>query len=287
MRALRNTFLALALLAALPAWGADVLVVQSGRSAAYEESLRGFQAVYKGTVQTVVLSDYAEVDVVRLVNEEHPRLVLAVGDAAIGASRKVGQVPVVGLLSLSLNLAKAPAGPFSAVGMLPPPERYLELCQRLGAKRVGVIHDPARTGQYLKRARQAARPLGIELVVREVHTPPDTIARLEQLEGAVDALWMLPDATAVTSATLDAWFLFSLRQKVPVVTFSEQYLARGAAVSLDVDRTDLGHQAGELANALLTRAASPPVSLDARKVQAHGNPTVGRNLGIDLSTIVK
>ena len=150
-----------------------------------------------------------------------------------------------------------------------------------------MIHDPARTGQYLKRARQAARPLGIELVVREVRTPRDTIARLEQLEGAVDALWMLPDATAVTSATLDAWFLFSLRQKVPVVTFSEQYLARGAAVSLDVDRTELGRQAGELANALLNRTAGPPVALDARKVRVHGNPTVGRNLGLDLSPIVK
>jgi ABC-type uncharacterized transport system substrate-binding protein len=286
MRALR-LIIALLVLGALPARAADVLVVQSGRSAAYEESLRGFQAEYKGTVQAVVLSDYADVDVVRLVKEEQPRLVLAIGDAAVAASRKVGQVPIVGMMSLSLNLAKAPAGSLSGVGMLPAPERYLELCRSLGARRVGVIHDPARAGHYLKRARQAAKALGIELVVREVRTPKDTIARLEQLKGAVDALWMLPDATAVTSGTLDAWFLFSLEQKVPVVTFSEQYLARGAAVSLDVDRADLGRQAGELANSLLNRAASPPVALDARKVQPHGNPTVGRNLGIDLSPVLR
>lgn len=286
MRALRF-IIALLLLGALPAAAADVLVVQSGRGAAHEESLRGFRSEYKGSMQAVVLSDYAEVDVVRLVKEERARLVLAVGDAAVAASRRVGQVPVVGLLSLNLNLAKGPAGSLNAVGMLPAPERYLELCQSLGARRVGVIHDPSRTGHYLKRARQAAKALGIELVVREVRTPQDTIARLEQMKGAVDALWMLPDATAVTSGTLDAWFLFSLEQKVPVVTFSEQYLARGAAVSLDVDRTDLGRQAGELATSLLDRAASPPVALDARKVRAHGNPTVGRNLGIDLSPVVK
>jgi ABC-type uncharacterized transport system substrate-binding protein len=286
MRALRF-MVALLVLGALPAWGADVLVVQSSRGAAYEESLRGFRSEYKGSVQTVVLSDYAEVDVVRLVKEEQPRLVLAVGDAAVAASRKVGQVPVVGLMSLGLNLAKAPAGTLSAVGMLPAPERYLELCRRLGAKRVGVVHDPARTGHYLKRARQAARQSGIELVVREARSPRESVARLEQMKGAVDALWMLPDATAVTSETLDAWFLFSLREKVPVVTFSEQYLAKGAAVSLDVDRADLGRQAGELALSLLNRESSPPVAHDARKVQLHANATVGRNLGIDLSGSVK
>ncbi len=287
MRALRLIFAVAFLACATGATAADVLIVQSGRSTAYEESVRGFRSAHKGTVQTVVLSDYAEVDVVRLVKEEQPRLVLAVGDAALAASRKVSQVPVVGLLAPSLNLAKRPVGSVSGVGVLPPPERYLELCRTLGAKRVGVIHDPDRTGLYLKRARQAANRFGIELVVREVRAPRETLARLEQLKGAVDALWMLPDATAVTAETLEGWFLFSLQQKVPVVTFSEQYLAKGAAVSLDVDRADLGRQAAELADSLLNGAASRSTWPDARKVTVHTNETVGKNLGLDLSAGVK
>ena len=286
MRALRLA-IALFVLGALPAWGTDVLIVQSGRNAAYLESLRGFQTVYKGTTHTIVLSDYAEVDVVQLVKEEQPRLVLAVGDAALAASRKVGQVPVVGLMALSLNLAKGPSGTVGGVGMLPAPERYLERCRTMGARRVGVIHDPARSGYYLQRARQAARRMGIELVVREVHAPPETPARLEQMKGKVDALWMLPDTTAVTAETLEAYFLFSLQQKVPVVTFSEQYLAKGAAVSLDVDRADLGRQAAELANSLLSGAAIHSTAVDARKFQVHANETVGRNLGISRPAVVR
>jgi ABC-type uncharacterized transport system substrate-binding protein len=219
------------------------------------------------------------------VKEEQPRLVLAVGDAALAASRKVGKVPVLGLLALSLGLAKGPSGSVSGVGVLPAPERYLDLCRTLGVRRVGVIHDPARTGHYLKRARLAAKQSGIELVVREVRAARETPARLEELKGAVDALWMLPDATAVTPETLESWFLFSLQQKVPVVTFSEQYLPRGAAVSLDVDRADLGRQAAELAHSLLKGAAGRSAAADARKVTVHTNVSVARNLGIDLPAV--
>jgi ABC-type uncharacterized transport system substrate-binding protein len=281
MRALRY-LVALLVLGALPARAADILVVQSSRSAAYEESLRGFRSACKGTVQTLVLSDYAEVDVVRVVKEEQPRLVLAVGDAALAASRKVDRVPVVGLLALSLNLAKGPAGSVGGVGVLPAPERYLELFKAIGVRRVGIVHDPARTGHYLKRARAAAHQSGITLVVREVRSPKETAARLEQMQDAVDALWMLPDGTAVTAETLEAFSRFSLRHKVPVVTFSEQYLAKGAAMSLDIDRTDLGRQAGELATVLLAHVGARSMALDARKVRLHANDTVTRNLGLEI-----
>jgi putative ABC transport system substrate-binding protein len=189
---------------------------------------------------------------------------------------------VVGLLALSLNLAKGPAGSVGGVGILPAPERYLELFKAIGARRVGIVHDPARTGHYLKRARAAAQQSGIALVVREVRSPQETAARLEQMQGAVDALWMLPDSTAVTAETLEAFSRFSLRHKVPVVTFSEQYLAKGAAVSLDIDRTDLGRQAGEQANALLAHPGARSTTLDARKLQLHANGAVARNLGLEI-----
>ena len=98
MRAL-VLLIALSILSALPAFAADVLIVQSSRGAAYGEAVRGFQESYRGSAQTIVLADYAEVDVVRLVKEEQPRLVLAVGDKALAASKKVRSVPVVALMA--------------------------------------------------------------------------------------------------------------------------------------------------------------------------------------------
>lgn len=284
MRALM-IYIALSILSALPAFAADVLIVQSGRGSAYTEAVRGFQEIHRGSSQTVVLADYAEVDVVRLVKEEQPRLVLAIGDKALEASKKVRQVPVVALMALS-QLQRGPVGAVSGVTVVAEPERYLKLCKSMGARRVGVVYDPAKTGWYLQRAQLAARSVGVELVAREVRNPRDTAARLEQLKGAVDALWMLPDTTTVAAETLEAWFLFSVSQNVPVVTFSEQYLKHGATASLDVDRVDMGRQAGELAATLLHRdGARGPLAHAPRKAQLHTNGSVAQRLGLKLPTL--
>jgi ABC-type uncharacterized transport system substrate-binding protein len=258
-----------------------VLIVQSGRNGAYTEAVRGFTESCKGSTQTIVLTDYAEVDVVRLVKEEQPRLVLAVGDKALAASKKVRSVPVVVLLALEFDLAR-PAGPVTGVSMLPATARYLELFKSMGAKRVGLVHDPAKTGHYLERAQARAQQMGIELVVQSVRSPREFMGRLQQLKGRVDALWMLPDTMAVTAETVDAWFTFAASENLPVVTFSEQYLKSGAVASLDLDRADMGRQAGELASALL--AGSRPAAQRARKVQLRTNNTVASRLGVTLPT---
>jgi ABC-type uncharacterized transport system substrate-binding protein len=276
-------YIALSMLSALPAWATDVLVVQANRSQALNEAVRGFKEVYAGSSKAIVLADYTEVDVVRLVKEERPRLVLAVGDAALAASRKVRQVPVVSLLALAM-LQKGPSGTVSGVGVVPAPERYLQLLKGLGAKRVGVIYDPNRTGWYHKRAQQAAHRLGLELVCREVHGPRETLARLEQFKGAVDALWLFPDSTAVTAETVEAYFLFSLGQRVPVVAFANHYLEKGAIAALDTDRVDMGRQAGELATMLLDGATPAEVGMvDARKALLRTNDSVARKLGIAVT----
>jgi putative tryptophan/tyrosine transport system substrate-binding protein len=276
-------YIALSLLSVLPAWAADVLIVQANHGQALTEAVRGFKEAYAGSSRAIVLSDYTEVDVVRLVKEERPRLVLAVGDAALAASRKVRQVPVVSLLALA-TLQKGPTGTVSGVNVVPAPERYLQLLKGLGAKRVGVIYDPSRTGWYQKRAQQAAHQLGLELVCREVHGPRETLARLEQFKGTVDALWLFPDTTAVTAETVEAYFLFSLGQRIPVVAFANHYLEKGAVAALDTDRVDMGRQAGELASRLLSGTTPTDGGVvDARKAVLRTNDSVARKLGIALT----
>ena len=47
----------LTLLSALPAFATDVLILQSGRNAAYTEALRGFHATSNASYRTLVMSD--------------------------------------------------------------------------------------------------------------------------------------------------------------------------------------------------------------------------------------
>jgi putative ABC transport system substrate-binding protein len=117
--------------------------------------------------------------------------------------------------------------------------------------RVGVIYNPAKSGWYMKLAHQAAEAVGIELVTRAVSESRATIELLSALANKVDALWMLPDSTAVTRETLEAYFRFGQQHAVPVVSFTASYLGLGAAAVLEINRIDMGHQAGTMVAARL------------------------------------
>lgn len=274
----RFILLILALATLLPslASGYDILVLQSRRDAGYEEVLKGFGAKSNSSQRTIVLSDYAEVDVVRIVREERPRMILAVGDSALAAARKVQQTPVIAVMALNIGSQNNVTG----IPMFAPPERYCRLLTQLKVKRVGIIHNPARTGWYMKQARQAAAKAGVELVVREVSTPRDTIAQLSSLAGKVDALWMLPDLTAVTRETTEAYFRFGQDRNIPVISFAANYLGLGAAAVVEIDRTELGRQAYDIAAELLGGGTSADMpSRYPRGTTYKTNPGVLKKFG--------
>ena len=283
MRALLLCILLL-LMSSLPARAADVLILQSARGPAYSETLRGFHSSTKGSCKTIVLSDYVEVDVERIVKEERPRLVMAVGDKALAAARKLRETPVLAILSLALNLQKNHPDNIGGIAMVAAPQQYLRLFSSLGAKNIGVLYDPAKTGNYLKRVARELKQLGLNLVAEPVSDSREIQKKLAKIQGNVDALWMLPDSTVVTTVNMEALLLFSISNNLPVVTFSSQYLNSGAAASLDVDYLDVGQQAGEMTASLLSGGAIAKVpTVDPRKARLRTNDNVIRKLGIEMS----
>jgi putative ABC transport system substrate-binding protein len=280
---LRRVFLCILalLLLAGPAFAYDVLVVQSLHNPAFDEVLRGFRSACPAEMRLIVLSDYAEVDVTRIVREDRPRLVVALGDGALKAAGKLRQTPVVALMTLGIRSGESPRRNLTGVDMFVPPERYLPLFAAFNARRIGVLYNPANTGWYVKRASDAVQRRGAELVIRVVHDPRESLGLLADLGGKVDSLWMIPDSTAVTRENLEAFFRFSQEQSVPLVSFIASQLGLGAAVVLDIDRTDLGRQAGEIASAILHGESPADIPIASpRKVAVKSNRAVLKNLGI-------
>jgi putative tryptophan/tyrosine transport system substrate-binding protein len=266
------------LLFALPAAAREVLVVQSVRSAMYDDAVRGFQCTCQAEMTRLMLSDYADPQLARVIREERPRLVVAVGDGAVSALRGIGNVPLLAVMSVGAARGDGAASSPGRVDLFVKPEQYLSLYKSLGIRRVGVIYDPARSGWYVRHAKWLAKQYGVELVLREVKESRQAIAQLATLKGAVDALWVLPDLTAVGRGTLEAYFLFAQSQSVPVVSFSAAHLKLGALAVLEVDRVELGRQAGELAEQLLRGAQTLPQVSFPRKVSIRVNDAVARRL---------
>ncbi len=123
------------------------------------------------------------------------------------------------------------------------PERYISIFRKMKTKRCGVLYNPAKSGWYLKQAHRAAAEAGMELVAREVSDPRQTMGQLATLSGTVDALWMLPDSTAVTRETVEVYFRFAHQNNVPLISFASSYLTLGAAAVVEIDRYALGKQA--------------------------------------------
>lgn len=255
----RFILLIIALATLLPslAQAYDVLVLQSRRDPSYDEALKGFRAERSGSQRVVVMSDYAEVDVVRIVREERPRLILAIGDVALREARKIQQTPVLALMTLAIT-PQAPSQPnITGISMFSAPQDYLAAFQAMKTRRIGLVINPVKNGWYLRQARQAAQEMGLELVVREVTSSRDSISQLHTLSGKVDALWMLPDPTVITRDTTESYFRFAQEQSLPLVSFASAYLTMGAAAVVDIDRYQTGRQAGMMAQRLLSGDPAP------------------------------
>jgi ABC-type uncharacterized transport system substrate-binding protein len=281
LRLLGVLITALLLLIPGTAWCYDLLIVQSQRSPAYDDVLRGVRSVARFSERVVVLTDYDEIDLVRVAREESPAAIVTLGDKALAAARKVRQTPVIALMALSYRAGMMGHPAMTGVEVQPSPERYLPLFGSIRARRVGIISTAALSAPYIRHARKVAAGLGIELVVREVKSSREVSGQLDSLTGLVDALWMLPDSITASGEAADAHFLFSAGHKIPVVTFSSAYLASGAALALDIDRFDMGRQGGEMAASLVAGngiSRIPPES--PRKTTVKSNPSVLRRLGL-------
>ena len=115
-------------------------------------------------------------------------------------------------------------------------------------------------------AREASRRMGIELLAEAVETPRDIPAALLKIKGRAEVIWMLPDVTVSMPRTLELFTLFSFENRIPLVTYSDKYLEKGAFMSIGVDLFDMGRQAGDMANAIL--AGSDLSSLPPREASA-------------------
>src|SRR5512138_3248948 len=91
------------MLAALPAFAAEILILQGNSSRNMEQVTRLVQNNCGANNRTLVLADYAELDLARLVREERPAVVVATGDQAVTATKKLRKVPTVYGMALNTD----------------------------------------------------------------------------------------------------------------------------------------------------------------------------------------
>ena len=229
-----------------------------------------------------VVSEGKEHEIHDFIREEQPRLIVAIGADALEQVRQVRTIPIIYLMVLNPSRIVPEAKNITGVLMTPSPAQQIDLIRKAlpNVSKIGVLYDPNNLTKFIRQAADAARPLGLELVIREVRTPREVPGALLRLRDEIDAFWMLPDPSVVTPETMEFFILFSGENRIPLVTFSRKYVDMGALLALDVDPFDMGMQAGEMACRIIQGTdirALPRV--DARKIIKWVNPSVARRLG--------
>ncbi|MGA1844230.1 MAG: ABC transporter substrate-binding protein [bacterium] len=263
----------------------DIFVVQSLGVRPYEDALEGFKGACNGTIKKRILSEGQGPDILESIRRSRPDLILAIGLKALLLVKGIRDIPVVYMMvSNPLSILSGEKN-ITGVSMNISPEVQLAFYTKLmpDMKNIGILSDPEETGYFVEKAAQAAERAGINLIIRKVHQSKNVPLLLGGMSQAIDALWMLPDTTVVTSETVEFMFLFSIENRIPLLTFSEKFIDMGALASVNIDAFDLGRQAGEMAGKILfgADAGSIPAS-DARDAALTINLRTAKKLGIEM-----
>ena len=263
----------------------EIVVVQSIRVSPYEEAIKGFRSICDVRMRRVVLSELGRADAMRNIKDSGPEMILAIGGDALSMAKRIKSIPIVYTMVLNPQSRLSGEENIRGVSMNIPPKQQLTALLRAlpHVKTVGLLHDPDRTGRFVREAHVAALGIGITLVAREIHSPKDAPSLIMDMRGKIDAFWMLPDITVITPQTVEFLVLFSLENGIPLLAFSEKYVELGAFMSTGIDAFDMGRQAGEIANRIVSGVDVKSVQhVGARRLVVSTNLMVARKLGITV-----
>ncbi len=213
----------------------------------------GLKTIQPHQVTEVVISRGNERKGTDILQSMRPDLILALGAKALKVALSVPDIPIVHLLVINPEKIIGNATHVTGVTLSVPPKVQLDEMSRClpAVKRVGLIYDPKRSGKLIERLN-SVRP-DLEFITLAAEDMSDVPGLIHSLHGKVDLLWMLPDLTVTNNITVQSYILFSIKNRIPLLTFSEKFLKHGATIAVTFDIDAIAEQAAALAVDMLSQ----------------------------------
>lgn len=272
---------------------AQVTLVLSDSSPAYQEVAAGFHAAFAGKapVQVFTLGNLSTDALQQLTSAQG--LIVPVGLKAmqVVADRHAGNASVLALLvpraafsSLDWPRGLQQQRKLSAVYLDQPVPRLLALVEAAlpAAKRVGVVLSQENQGLVTELRAQAARR-ELTLNLEMIRSGDDVPAALRQILPGSDVLLLLPDTVVVNAASVQNVLLTTYRYRIPVVGFSQGLVRAGAAVAVYTNLAQMGRMGGALARQWNPASGALPPPQYPEAYALASNTQVTRSLLIGLA----
>ncbi len=187
-----------------------------------------------------------------------PEIIIAIGSKALESVKDIKETPIISLMVLNPQSLFPDHDNISGIDMFISPEKQLLEITKLipHVKTIGLLFDPARTGNYIKDAKNASIESDINIIAKEVNDPKELPSLLNSMKDKIDAFWMIPDLTVINQEAFELVSLFSIENNIPIITFSKSHFNMGILISLDIDSLDMGRQAWVIADKILSEDKS-------------------------------
>ena len=273
-----------------------VALIKSKNIAPYNMAEDAFKDRMKGKADIIeyVLDDFHDKKLLcQKVRASNPDLIFIVGTSALKVFLpEFNETPI--LFSVVLNPVKLKlidswtetGRNLSGAALNIPYEIQFDWIRKVlpDAKQVGIIYKMDCLNQCLEKAAKAARQSGLKLEIRKIDKIKDLLPTLKDLCEHSDILLGIPDLGVYNRKTLKQILLFTLRNRMPFIGISEQYVKAGAFFCLTVDYREQGEAAAEMAEKVLEgfEPAAMPVKRP-ENIKLSINRNTAERLGIKIN----
>ena len=255
----------------------------------YEQAYDGFKNIYKGETRRYDLKGNLRESkkVIRKIREQPPDLIVAIGLlAATVAKEHFRKIPIVFCSVVDPERFSLIGDNITGITLNVHVSETLFQIRNLfpEARKIGVLYDPLKSRITVEQADNLGKTLGFSLIPQKVSSERDLPNAIRSILLKSDLLWIIPDSTIITPDSIDYIFLNTFEDHIPIITFSEDLVKKGALVALSPDYVGIGEQAGHLALSVLSGKTPGSLSIQtADKNRLIINQIVANKLGLKLN----
>jgi hypothetical protein len=253
----------------------EILIVGDTRLKPVVDLISGIRQTLKKQAKVYAFPD-VKGELEGVVAREGARAVIALGKEAIADALKLPPSVAV-IYDLTILPPQSDRPNTTGSSMATPVAEYVNLFRKYlpSLKRISAVGNR----DLLNAVGAAGFP---QVSTYLAGNSFDLVKKVNEIEGT-DALLLLPDAASLTPTAMEEIYLYSFRNKVPLLGISEKHVKEGALLALVFDPVAVGRQIGEVATEALNGAdlgRIPPSP--ARKFDLFLNTAVARTMGIAI-----
>jgi len=244
----------------------NVLVIVSRDAEFYTRPLEGFQNSCRHPVNSIILTSNQNENARLIQNARNTRadLILLIGSSAARSFAPVpSNVPIVYCMILQPTAFGLTGSNVTGVSLEIPHSVKLGYLKRLSPniKRVGLLYNPNNMSEIADDMAKASEGANIRLFVAPVNSPADISNALKNFKDKdkIEALYIPQDSTLLEKRTFEYITLFSIQNRLALVTPTAKFVKMGGLMAADVDLLGIGRQVSNIANRII--AGSNPATI--------------------------